>query len=112
MSAREKESYDKLKARTQLVLDGIIEGVNNEDEIEAMDTALFSAYTPNNFTGSGSVEISYDKGFESSCLIITQKTGADARRMTVLQFYNALDMVKRQAEAESKSLNLHKHGRR
>lgn len=101
-----------MKARTLLVLDQIVNGSDRREEIEAMDAALFSAYRPKNFYGSESVEIGYDKGFESACLIISQKTGADARKMTVLQFYNALDVVKQQAEAESKSLNLHKKGRR
>ena len=32
----------------------------------------------------------------------------DARKMTVLQFYNAIDNIKAQAEAEAKSLKKHK----
>lgn len=95
-----------------LVLDGVVNGVDVAAEVEEMDAEMFKSYKPKNFDGGGSAEIAYDKSFENACLIITQKTGADAKKMTVMQFYNALDMVKRQAEAESKSLNLHKKGRR
>ena len=49
-----------------------------------------------------------DKQFESTCLLIAQKTNMDARKMTVLQFYNAIDNIKAQAEAEAKSLKKHK----
>lgn len=32
----------------------------------------------------------------------------DAKKMTVLQFYNAVDNIKQQLEAESKSVKRHK----
>ena len=54
------------------------------------------------------VEVKYDKQFESTCLLIAQKTNMDARKMTVLQFYNAIDNIKAQAEAEAKSFKKHK----
>lgn len=112
ISPKEKEAYDRLKERTLLILNSISTGIDHEEEIEAVDAAMFASYKPKAFAGSDSAEINYDKSFESACLLIMQKTGADAKKMTVLQFYNALDMVKRQAEAESKSLSLNKRGRR
>lgn len=65
-------------------------------------------HSPKVFIGSESIEIKYDKQFESTCLLISQKTNMDAKKMTVLQFYNAVDNIKAQAEAESKSLKKHK----
>lgn len=69
---------------------------------------VVNMHTPKVFIGSDSVEVKYDKQFESTCLLIAQKTSMDARKMTVLQFYNAVDNIKQQAEAESKSLKKHK----
>lgn len=108
-SPKEKEVYDKLKERTLLALDSIICGSDNTEQIEAIDTAILSSHTPKSFTGSESVEIRYDKQFESTCLLIAQKTNVDARKMTVLQFYNAVDNIKQQTEAEAKSF---KHKRK
>ena len=105
---KEKGVYDKLKARTLLVLDSVINDSDNAKEIENIDTELINMHTPKSFAGSKSVEIKYDKQFESACLIMAQKTSVDAKRMTVLQFYNALDNIKSQIEAESKSLNPNK----
>lgn len=65
-------------------------------------------HSPKVFIGSESIEIKYDKQFESTCLLISQKTNANAKKMTVLQFYNAVDNIKAQAEAESKSLKKYK----
>lgn len=100
---KEKEAYDKLRNRTLLVLDSIINDGNNIEKINAIDSALLGIYSPKIFIGSKSVEIKYDKQFESACLLIAQKTSADAKKMTVLQFYNAMNNIKAQAEAESKS---------
>lgn len=108
VNPKEKEAYDKLKNRTLLVLDSIINDTDNTEQIELIDTMMLNMHTPKVFIGSESVEVKYDKQLESTCLLIAQKTNMDARKMTVLQFYNAIDNIKAQAEAEAKSLKKHK----
>ena len=109
VNPKEKEAYDKLKARTLLVLDSVINDTDNSKQIEAIDMMMLNMHTPKTYIGSESVEVKYDKQFESTCLLIAQKTSMDARKMTVLQFYNAIDNIKAQAEAEAKSLKHNKH---
>lgn len=109
VNPKEKEAYDKLKNRTLLVLDSIINDTDNTEQIELIDTMMLNMHTPKVFIGSESVEVKYDKQFESTCLLIAQKTSMDARKMTVLQFYNAINNIKAQAEAEAKSLKRNKH---
>lgn len=101
---KEKEMYDMLRSRTLLVLNSISKDSNNGEEIEAIDAAIFSRYKPKNYAGCDSVEVKYDKQFENVCLLISQKVNVDAKKMTVLQFYNAIDRIKQQIEAEAKSL--------
>ena len=107
-NAKEKEIYDRLKRRTQLVLDTIINDTDNKEQIEAIDAILFGMYNPKCFIGSDSIEVSYDKQFETTCLLIAQKANMDAKKMTVLQFYSALDTIKKQAEAEAKAYKRNK----
>lgn len=109
VNPKEKEAYDKLKNRTLLVLDTIINDNDNTEQIELIDAMMLNMHTPKAFIGSDSVEVKYDKQFESTCLLIAQKTSMDAKKMTVLQFYNAIDNIKTQAEAESKSLKRNKY---
>lgn len=109
VNPKEKEAYDKLKARTLLVLDSVINDTDNSKQIEAIDIMMLNMHTPKTYIGNESVEVKYDKQFESTCLLIAQKTNMDARKMTVLQFYNAIDNIKAQAEAEAKSLKRNKH---
>lgn len=108
-SAKEKDAYDKLRQRTLFVLDSIINDNDNSEKIEELDRSLINMSSPKMFIGSESVEIKYDKQFESMCLLIAQKVGLDAKKMTVLQFYNAIDTIKKQIEAESKQVKLHKN---
>lgn len=102
-SIKEKEVYDKLKQRTIFVLQGIAEDTDTSDKVAEIDSYLFSLHTPKTFIGSNSVEIKHDKQFETTCMLISQKTGMNAKRMTVLEFYNTLSNIEKQVEAESKA---------
>ncbi len=105
IGAKEKEAYDQLKARTLLLLAEVDSAeVDNSAQIAAIDLALLRMQKPKCFLGSASVEITYEKQFENACLLISQKTSMDAKKMTVLQFYNALETIKAQAEAGAKRL--------
>lgn len=108
VNPKEKDAYDKLKQRTLFVLDSMINGTDNSEQIETIDIVMLNMHSPKSYIGSESVEIKYDKQFESTCLLIAQKANMDAKKMTVLQFYNAVDNIKQQLEAESKSVKRHK----
>lgn len=108
LSSKEKEVYDKLKRRTQLILERVIGDENNAEEIQKIDDYFFSLYKPSSFAGEESAEIKYDKQFESICLLIAQRANLDARSMTTLQFYSVFDNIKRQIEAEQKSYQKYK----
>lgn len=102
-SAKEKEAYASLKARTLLQLQELIEDKDNAEQIAEIEEFLFSMHKPKIFTGKDSEEIKYDKQFESACMIISQKAGMDAKKMTVLEFYNTLINIQKQIENEKKA---------
>jgi len=103
-SSKEKEAYDKLKIRTNLVLESIITEKNNAKDIDTIDEFIFNLHKPKLFTGSNSIEVLYDKQFENACVVISQKTNMHAKNMTTLEFYNVLENLKKQSEEEQKSL--------
>lgn len=107
-SAKEKEAYNKLKTKVVLQLQEIIEDTDKSSEIAEIDNFLFSLHKPKIFIGKDSQEIKYDKQFESACMIISQKTGMNAKKMTVLEFYNTLTNLQKQAEAEKKAYKQNK----
>ena len=99
-----KEYYDVMKQRTQAVLEGIINGESKERDkaIDNMTDRLVLFAKPKNFTGRTSIEIQHDKDFESMCLTISKETHADAKRMTVLEYYNAYEYIRRMAKERQK----------
>ena len=46
------------------------------------------------FSGKGSAEVRYDKQFENMCLLIRKELNANAKGMTVLEYYNAFEFIK------------------
>lgn len=93
-----KEYFDELRNRTMLMLDCIIEGDTQDKrkEIDEITTLLLTYNKPQSFTGSNSIEISYDKQYENMCLMISQHLHVDAKKYTVLEYYNAFEYIKKQ----------------
>ena len=104
-----KEYYDQLKQRTMLMLDAIIKGDESDKraEIDNITTLLLTYTKPKSFIWSDSVEIQYDKQFESMCLMLSQHLHVNPKSVTVLEYYNAFEYIKEQAkkQASGKSQN-------
>ena len=100
-----REYYDTLKRRTLAVLENIAEGESDERKrlIDELTERMVLYVKPKVFSGRQSVEIDHDKQFESLCLTIQQQTHADAKRMTVLEFYNAYEYIRNAAKEREKT---------
>ena len=100
--AKNKEFYDLMKERTRAMLSCIIDGDTEEREerVEQLTNKMFTFNKPKTFTGKGSLEIEYDKQFEDMCLVISQNLHADAKKMTVLEYYNAYQFIEKQTKAQ------------
>ena len=90
-----KELYDKLKERVILVLDSIIEEEDKKEDINRIDDFLLTLSKPKTFYGKDSAEIQYDKQFENMNLILSQQLSVNPNSMTVLQYYNAFEYLKK-----------------
>lgn len=93
-----REYYDVLKRLTVARL----ENVEKHDEalqaeIDKLNDKLVLFHKPKVFTGHDGLEVRHDKEFESMCLAITKETGTDAKRMTVLEYYNAYEYLREKA---------------
>lgn len=93
-----KEYYDQLRRRTMTMLDAIITGEDKQAEIEEITNLLLTFAKPSIFFGPDSLEIQYDKQFESMCLMLSQKLNVKPKSFTVLEYYNAFEYLKEQAK--------------
>lgn len=102
--ATSREYYDILKRRTVAVLEGIISGDTEarKAEIDKFTEQMVLYMKPKTFGGRQSVEIEHDKAFETMCLTISRETHADAKGMTVMEFYNAYEYIVRMSRERQK----------
>lgn len=106
-SAILKEFYDRLKQRAIHVLRELIEGVDLTEEIMKIDTYLLGQVKPDVFHGKNSKELRYQREFEEMCFILNQNINKEAKSMTVMEFYIAFKMLKKQKPKKVKN-----HGRK
>lgn len=91
-----REYYDIVKRLTLTNLTRIADGDSDErkEAAEQLREKLVLFQKPKVFTGSDGLEVRHDKEFETMCLAITKETGRDAKRMTVLEYYNAYEYLR------------------
>lgn len=97
------EYYELIKSRTKHVLDSLIEDKEVENEIRKIDILLAYLAKPKKFIGKESAEIAYEKQFEDMCLFLQSEVKAAIDTMTVLQFYNAFQYIKRLKKSDTKT---------
>lgn len=98
-----KEYYTDMQSRTLLILDGIINGLtpDKEKEIEDITNLLLMYNKPKKFNGRENVEIDHDRHFENMCLIISQHLHIDAKRYSVLEYFNAFEYIKKMIKGKN-----------
>lgn len=102
---RTREYFDILKRLTVAMLKQVAEGDDEErkQQAENLRERLVLFTRPKVFTGHDGVEVRHDKDFESLCLIITKEAGADAKKMSVLEYYNAYEYITKKSEKMRKT---------
>ena len=101
-----KKFYDNLRKRPILILKTIINRTDEKDtlkEIEDITTQLITYFSPNKFSGNGNFEVNYDKQFENMCLMLSKHLHVNAKKMSVLEFYNSFENIKEEARKMRRS---------
>lgn len=104
---RTREYYDDMKRMTVEMLRQITDGETDErtKRIETLRDRLLLSAKPKTFTGHDGLEVRHDKDFETLCLTITRETGVEAKRMTVMEYYNAYEYLRRREKESQKRAN-------
>ncbi len=104
-NGKTKEFYSGLKKRSLLILKTITHFSHEiEEQIAAIDDYLLSSLKPKNYHGSSGLEVQMIKGFEDTCVMLSQhNVSSNPRAMTTLSFYQALERVKEQIKARKRN---------
>ena len=97
-SAKLNEYFAKIREKTLLYCENILKGTDNTDKIQEIDDYLTMFIKPLNFQGSESAEIKHEKAFADLCFIISEKSSLNPHKISVLEFYNTLDIIKKQSK--------------
>ena len=95
-SAASKEYYELMRRRALLMLDEISDGRDRSEEIRAIESQMVRSDKPRVFQGERNAEVLYDKNFVGCCIAIAQNLNMDAKRMTVLEYYRAIEVLEEQ----------------
>lgn len=95
-SATSKEYYELMRRRALLMLDEIADGRDRAEEIREIESQMVRIDKPRVFQGLTNAEVLYDKNFVGCCIAIAQNLNMDAKRMTVLEYYRALEVLEEQ----------------
>ena len=95
-SAASKEYYELMRRRALLMLDEISDGRDRSDEIRAIESRMVRSDKPRVFQGERNAEVLYDKNFVGCCIAIAQNLNMDAKQMTVLEYYRAIEVLEEQ----------------
>ena len=95
-SAASKEYYELMRRRALLMLDEISDGKDRREEIRAIESQMVRSDKPRVFQGERNAEVLYDKNFVGCCIAIAQNLNMDAKAMTVLEYYRAIEVLEEQ----------------
>ena len=95
-SAASKEYYELMRRRALLMCDEIADGRDRSEEIRAIESQMVRSDKPRVFQGLKNAEVLYDKNFVGCCIAIAQNLNMDAKRMTVLEYYRAIEVLEEQ----------------
>ena len=95
-SAASKEYYELMRRRALLMCDEIADGRDRSEEIRAIESQMVRSDKPRVFQGERNAEVLYDKNFVGCCIAIAQNLNMDAKQMTVLEYYRAIEVLEEQ----------------
>ena len=98
-NAAATENFVKLKERTSYVLQKIT-GAETQKQIDDIDAYFLQATAPQRFDGKEGIEARTVTRFEDLCIMLNQHVPKDPRRMTVLEFFRTLEVVKKQVKRQ------------
>ena len=79
-----------------------IQGKDVKNELEKIDKEIFETFEPKQYSGQDGAEVKAVKNFENSCIVLSQYMPKDAKKMSTLEYFEALEYVRAQNKKNKK----------
>ena len=98
-STTKLDMYEERKKRIIAFCD-VVNGKTKEGEKRLIDIEkrLLRMMLPKNFMGDTSEEISFEKNFQFLCHSLNEHTNKDVKKMTVVEVYSLIEMLKKREQ--------------
>ena len=94
--------YESLmRRRCNAILDGIIEGRDTSEEVRRIEGEMW-LFDEVRSWWNGEFEVKFDRQYEDMCLYISGELHADAKRMTVTEYYSAYELLEKRGKEMKK----------
>lgn len=105
--SQRKEYFTKLKRLLMMKIDESLGLIESESEsYRKLSNEIVTFAKPKSFGGDRGVEVSFDKDYETSCILIGSELHLNAKNMTVIEYYHSLEFLRdrnrRMEEAQHK----------
>jgi hypothetical protein len=91
------QMYEERKQRLIAICEGATKFANQENEkLREIERRLLEMSRPKNFMGNQSEEIKFEKNFQVLCHSLNSHTNKDVKKMSVLEVYSLIEMLKKQ----------------
>lgn len=101
-SSTSKEYYELMRRRAILMCDEVADGEDRSKEIRDLESQMVRIDKPRSFQGVRNAEVLYDKNFVGCCIAIAQNLNMDAKKMSVLEYYRAIEVLEEQQKQYKK----------
>jgi len=95
--------YSMLVGKVKMMLDEIMSDVNKEREIEQAGFDILCFFSPIRISGAEGAEVAHIKTFEELCFLVDMQGNTRAKKMTVLELFNALETIKKNGRKSYKN---------
>ena len=100
-NSMEAEYESLIRRRCNAILDGIIEGRDTSDEVRRIEGEMWLFEEVKSYW-NGEFEVKFDRQYEDMCLYISGELHADAKRMTVNEYYSAYELLDKRGKEMKK----------
>lgn len=101
-SSTSKEYYELMRQRAILMCEEMADGEDRSEEIRNLESQMVRMDKPRSFQGVRNAEVLYDKNFVGCCIAIAQNLNMDAKKMSVLEYYRAIEVLEEQQKQYKK----------
>lgn len=98
------EFYSNVKRKAEIQYKQMVGGAVDAEAETAIEEYFYGLIKPSEIYGRTGRSIQYNKDFEAVCAVITQEISRDPKKMTVMEYMQIVESMKKRVQEQKKSM--------